>query len=116
MSLSRKYLHDSLIFVPCLLDLVEMTNKCTDCTTPVFHILAPTCFGSSLPSLGSLLDPSELLQIQIEWVVYHIMCGYVVCVHSTQLGSTTDGTTTFRHTDHVTTHCMRYHHFDLYFT
>jgi hypothetical protein len=47
------------------------------CTTPLFYILAPTCFGSSLPSSGSFLDPSELLEIQIEWVVYHIMCGYV---------------------------------------
>jgi hypothetical protein len=49
-------------------------------TTPLFYILAPTCFGSSLRSSGSLLDPSELLEIQIEWVVYHIMCGYVACV------------------------------------
>jgi hypothetical protein len=31
------------------------------CTTTLFHILAPTCFGSSLPSSGSFLDPSELL-------------------------------------------------------
>jgi hypothetical protein len=43
----------------------------TDCTTPLFYILAPTYFGSSLPSSGSFLDPSELLEIQIEWVVYH---------------------------------------------
>jgi hypothetical protein len=50
------------------------------CTTPLFHILAATCFGSSLPSSGSFVDPSELLEIQIEWVVYHIMCGYVACV------------------------------------
>jgi hypothetical protein len=41
---------------------------------------ALTCFGSSLPSSGSFLDPSELLEIQIEWVVYHIMCGYMACV------------------------------------
>jgi hypothetical protein len=53
---------------------------CTDCTTPLFYVLAPTCFGSSLPSSGSLLDPPELLEIQIGWVVYHIMCGYVTCV------------------------------------
>src|SRR5215510_10264766 len=26
------------------------------------------------PLKGSFLDPSELLEIQIEWVVYHIMC------------------------------------------
>jgi hypothetical protein len=49
------------------------------CTTPLFYVLAPTCFGSSLPSSGSFLDPPELLEIQIEWVVYHIMCGYVTC-------------------------------------
>jgi hypothetical protein len=55
-------------------------------------------FGSSLPSSGSFLDPSELLEIQIEWVVYHIMCGYVACVPDcrgsdccvSQLGTTTD--------------------------
>jgi hypothetical protein len=36
------------------------------CTTPLFYILAPTCFGSSLTSSGSFLDPSELFEIQIE--------------------------------------------------
>jgi hypothetical protein len=50
-----------------------------DCTTPLFYVLAPTCFGSSLPLSGSFLDPSELPEIQIKWVVYHIMCGYVAC-------------------------------------
>jgi hypothetical protein len=50
------------------------------CTAPLFSILAPTCFSSSLPSSESFLDPSKLLQIQIEWVVYHIVCGYVTCV------------------------------------
>jgi hypothetical protein len=30
-------------------------------TTPLFYILAPTCLGSSLPSSGSFLGPSELL-------------------------------------------------------
>jgi hypothetical protein len=50
----------------------------TDCTTPLFYVLAPTCFGRSLPSSGSLLNPCcELLEIQIGWVVCHIMCGYV---------------------------------------
>jgi hypothetical protein len=44
------------------------------CTTPLFYVLAPTCFSSMLPSSGSFLDPSELLEIQIEWVMYHIMC------------------------------------------
>jgi hypothetical protein len=49
----------------------------------LFYILASTCFGSSLPSSGSCLDPSELLEIQIRWVLYHIMCGYVACGHIT---------------------------------
>jgi hypothetical protein len=30
------------------------------CTTPLFYKLAPTCFGSSLPSSGSFLDHAEL--------------------------------------------------------
>jgi hypothetical protein len=42
------------------------------CTTSLFRILAPTCFGSSLPSSGSILDPSELLEIQIELVISKI--------------------------------------------
>jgi hypothetical protein len=50
------------------------------CTTSLFYILAPIGFGSGLPSSGSYLDPSELPELQIEWVVYHIMCGYVACV------------------------------------
>jgi hypothetical protein len=70
------------MFVPCTLDVVEMTKKFPDSATPLLCILAPTCFGSSLPSSGSSLDPSELLETQIEWVVYHIMCGYVTCVHT----------------------------------
>jgi hypothetical protein len=50
------------------------------CTTPLLHILAPTCFSSSLPSSGSFLGLSKSLEMQIEWVVYHIMCGYLACV------------------------------------
>jgi hypothetical protein len=66
-------------------NLVEKTNN-------MHYILDPTCFGSSLPLSGSFLDPSELLEIQIEWVVYHKMCGYVPeCRGSNR-------TTTFRHT------------------
>jgi hypothetical protein len=37
-----------------------------NCIIPLFNILAPTCFGISLPSSGSFLDPSELHEIQIE--------------------------------------------------
>src|SRR5215471_11725488 len=81
------------------------------CTTPLFYILAPTCFGSSLPSSGSFLDPSELLEIQIDWVVYHIMCGYVAYV---PVCRGCYRTTTLRHIGHVTTHYMIYHLFDLF--
>jgi hypothetical protein len=63
----------SLMFVLCMLDVVKRPTIRTDCTTPLFHILAPTCFGSSLPSSGSFLDPSKLLEIQIGWVVY-LLC------------------------------------------
>jgi hypothetical protein len=87
------------------------------CTTPLFYILAPACFGSNLPSSGSFLGPPELLEIQIEWVVYHIMPGYVACVLECRgsvcwaCGSSTDGTTTIQHTGHITTHYMIYHIF-----
>jgi hypothetical protein len=38
-----------------------------NCTTPLLYILAPTCFGSSLPSSESFLDPSELLKYKSSW-------------------------------------------------
>jgi hypothetical protein len=96
------------------------------CTIPLFYVSASKCFGSSLPSSGSFLDPPELLEIQIDLLVYHIMCCYVTsvsdcCVSAccvsqlSQMVDTTDGTTAIRHTGHVTTHCMIYHLFDFYF-
>jgi hypothetical protein len=72
------------------------------CTTPLFYILAPTCFSSSLPSSESFLDSSVLPEIQIEWVVYHTMCGYVACVPEC-CGSTEprhSGTHLIRYTTH----------------
>jgi hypothetical protein len=69
------------MFVPCIIRRSRNNQHyALICTIPLFHILAPTCFGSSLPSSGSFLGPSELLEIQIEWVVYHTMYGYVACV------------------------------------
>jgi hypothetical protein len=39
-------------------------------TVPLLYsVLFPTCFGSNLPSSGSLLGFSELLEIQIEWYI-----------------------------------------------
>jgi hypothetical protein len=69
------------MFIPCIIRRIRNDQQCAlICNTPLFYVLAPTCFGSSLSSSGSFLDPSELLEIQIGWVVYHVMCGYVACV------------------------------------
>jgi hypothetical protein len=69
---------ESLMFVPCIIRRSRNDQQyALICTNPLFYVLAATCFGSSLSSSGSFLDPSELLEIQIEWVVYHIMCGYM---------------------------------------
>jgi hypothetical protein len=70
-----------VMFLPCFIKCSRNNQHyALICTTPLFYIRAPTCFGSSLQSSGSFLVPSELLEMQIEWVVYHIMCGYVACV------------------------------------
>jgi hypothetical protein len=67
-------------------------------TTALFYVLAPTCFGGSLPSSGSFLDSPEILEIQIKLVVYHIMCDYVTCVPDCR------DFTAIWHTGHVITH------------
>jgi hypothetical protein len=55
------------MFVPCIIRRIRIDQQyALICTTPLFYVLAPTCFGSSLPSPGSFLDPSELLEVQIE--------------------------------------------------
>jgi hypothetical protein len=47
-------LNFSLMLIPCIIRRIRRKPKiCTDCTTPIFYVLAPTCFGSSLPSPGS---------------------------------------------------------------
>jgi hypothetical protein len=71
----------SLMFIPCIIRQIRKDQQyALICTDPLFCILAPTCFSSSLPSSGSFLEPPELLEIRIGWVMYHIMCGYVTCV------------------------------------
>jgi hypothetical protein len=40
------------------------------CTTALFYTLAPTCFGSSLPSSGSFWIRLNYMKIQINMVVY----------------------------------------------
>jgi hypothetical protein len=54
------------MFVPCIIRRSRNDqNYALICTTALFYILAPTYFGSSLPSSESFLDPSELLETQI---------------------------------------------------
>jgi hypothetical protein len=45
--------------------VVKQPTHALSCTTPLFNIRARTCFGSCLPSSGSFLDSSELLEMQI---------------------------------------------------
>jgi hypothetical protein len=84
------YDSSGLMFIPCIIRH-SRNNQHYELifTTPLFYILAPTCFESSLPPSGSFLDPSELLEIQIEWV--HM--------HSTEKHNRQN-----HNTDHVTTH------------
>jgi hypothetical protein len=66
---------NSLVFTLCVIRRITKFQQCAlICTILIFHVLAPKCFGSSLPSSGSFLDPPKLLEIQVEWAVYHIMC------------------------------------------
>jgi hypothetical protein len=81
VGLCFNYVVPSLMFIPCIFRRIRNDQQyALICNIPLFYVLAPTCFGSSMPTSGSFLDPSELLEIQIEWVVCHIMCGYVACV------------------------------------
>jgi hypothetical protein len=61
----------SLMLVPCIIGRSRNNQHYTLIyITLLFSILAPKCFGSSLPSSGNFLDPYELFEIQIDWVVY----------------------------------------------
>jgi hypothetical protein len=83
--------NNSLVYVPCIIRNSRNNQRyALICTTPLFYVLAPICYSSSLTSSGSFLDPSELLEIQIEWVVYRIMCCYTtysICISSNSEGS-----------------------------
>jgi hypothetical protein len=43
------------------------------CNIVLFYMLAPTCFGSSVPSSGSFWIRLSYAKVQIDMVVYHIM-------------------------------------------
>jgi hypothetical protein len=58
------------MFIPYIIRHISKNNKqyALICTAPLFYVLAPTCFGSGLPSRESVLDHSDLPEI--EWVGY----------------------------------------------
>jgi hypothetical protein len=63
-----------LMFVPCIVRCSRNNqHNAQICTTALFYMLAPTCFGSSLPSSGSFWIRLSYVKIQIDMVVYHIM-------------------------------------------
>jgi hypothetical protein len=62
-----KYIICCLMFVPCIIRCSRNNqHNALKCTTPLFNIQAPACFGNSLSSSGRFLDSSELLEMQIE--------------------------------------------------
>jgi hypothetical protein len=53
-----------LMFVPCTARRsINKQHYALNYITSLFNIQAPTCFGSSLQSSGSFLDPCELLEM-----------------------------------------------------
>jgi hypothetical protein len=57
-------------------DVVEITNTMHKFAQLLYsYMLAPTCFGSSLPSSGGFWIHLSYVKIQIDMVVYHTsMC------------------------------------------
>jgi hypothetical protein len=67
-------MEQSLMFVLCIIRHSRNNQYNTQiCTTALLYILAPTCFGSSLPSSGGFWIRLSYVKIQIDMVVYHIM-------------------------------------------
>jgi hypothetical protein len=62
-----------LMFVPCIIRRSRNDQQYAHiCTTALFYIPAPTCFGSSVPSSESFWIHLSYMKIQIGLVVYHI--------------------------------------------
>jgi hypothetical protein len=65
------------MFVPCIIRRSgNNQHNAQICTTALFYILGPTCFGSSLPSSGSFWIRLNCIDL----VVYHIMWLSDLCV------------------------------------
>jgi hypothetical protein len=73
-----------MLFIPCITHYKRPTVL-TDCTTPLFYVLAPTHFGNILPSSGSLLDHPELHEIQIRRVVYRVYIYIYIYIYNVWL-------------------------------
>jgi hypothetical protein len=57
----------NLMYVQCISRRsIKNQHYALNYTIPLSNIQVPTCFGSSLPSSESFLDPSELPEIQIK--------------------------------------------------
>jgi hypothetical protein len=65
--------HFNFMFVPCIISRSNDQQYTQICTTALFYIPAPTCFGSSLPTSGCFWIRLSYMKIQIDLVVYHIM-------------------------------------------
>jgi hypothetical protein len=84
-----KYVENFRLLVMNILKKIQKRNLLFRRNDQQYALIVPLLYSvywllhvwaSSLPSSGSFLDPSELFEIQIEWVVYHIMCGYLAGV------------------------------------
>jgi hypothetical protein len=62
------------MFIPCIIRSSRNNQHYAQiCTTAIFYIVAPTCFGSSLASSGSFWVCPSYMKIQTNLAVYHIM-------------------------------------------
>jgi hypothetical protein len=82
---------NSLMFVPCIARRsINNQHYALIYITSLFNVQAPTCFGSSLPSSGGLLDPCGLLE-QIGGIVLWFPAGsyttYLFCISNNSHGS-----------------------------
>jgi hypothetical protein len=77
------------VLLNCMIYVLEITNKMRKFAPLLYsYMLAPTCFGSSLPSSGSFWIRLSYVKIQIDLVVCHIMLvKWPVCrsVHDTPI-------------------------------
>jgi hypothetical protein len=81
------FLCNNLMFVQCIIRRSRNNqHNAQICTIALFYMLAPTCFGSSLPSSGSFWVRLSYVKIQIDMVVkWPVGRGVVVVCCASQL-------------------------------